>query len=364
MPLREFPTPNPDFSCLERVFRRQGEPDHVPFIEPFIDLEPVEAFLGRRLPAFCFHPREAFEAHHDGILEFHHRLGFDYMISHVPPWYRWDVPAETATAVPAPGVRSRTWAREVPSRVTTWEEFERFPWPKVEEVDFSAPEYCARKMPPGMKTIVRTRGVFGQAWRLMGYETFLYSIHDQPDLVAAIWDHVGEVAVAVCRQIADMNGVGAVLLGDDMGFKSGTLIHPDILRQHVFPWYRRITEAVHSKGLPLLLHSCGNLRAVMDDLIDVVGIDGKHSFEDSYLPAAEAKRLWGERVAILGGVDVDTLCRASEEELRAYVRNTLEQCAPGGGFALGSNNSLTRYIPLRNYLIMLEEGYTFGQGQR
>jgi len=360
MSLWQCPEPNPDFSRLEKVFRRQGEPDRVPFIEPFIDLEPMETFLGRPLPAFCLGPREAFEAHHDGSLEFHYLLGFDYVISQVRIWNDSLGQAEGASASPA---GSPAWAQEVVGLVADWKGFDRYPWPRVEDIDFSSVEYTASTMPDGMKTIVRTRGVYAQAWRLMGYEAFFYAVHDQPDLVAAMWNRIGEITLAVCRQIAEMDGVGAILLGDDMGFKSGTLIQPDILRECVFPWHKRIAEAIHSKGLPLLLHSCGNLRAIMDDLIDA-GIDGKHSYEDVYLSAAEAKRLWGDRVAILGGADVDALCHVEEDELRAYIRNTLDQCAPGGGYALGSNNSLTHYIPLENYLIMLEEGYNYSRSAR
>jgi uroporphyrinogen decarboxylase len=94
----------------------------------------------------------------------------------------------------------------------------------------------------------------------------------------------------------------------------------------------------------------------MEDLIDDVGIDAKHSFEDVILPVGEAKKRWGQRIAILGGIDMDYLCRHSEEEVRAYTRHVIEVCAAGGGYALGTGNSVANYVPLRNYLAMLAEG--------
>lgn len=112
--------------------------------------------------------------------------------------------------------------------------------------------------------------------------------------------------------------------------------------------------------MSFLLHSCGNLREIMDDLIDEVGIDAKHSFEDGIQPVTEAKRLYGDRVALLGGIDVDYLCRSSEEEVRAYTRRVIEVCAPGGGWALGTGNSVANYIPVKNYLAMLDEGRNCG----
>jgi uroporphyrinogen decarboxylase len=93
----------------------------------------------------------------------------------------------------------------------------------------------------------------------------------------------------------------------------------------------------------------------MDDLINKVGIDGKHSFQDNVLPAAEAKKRWGDRICILGGVDLHKLTTLSERDLRVYVRSVIDQCAPGGRFAIGAGNSIPSFIPMRNYLTLLDE---------
>ena len=78
------------------------------------------------------------------------------------------------------------------------------------------------------------------------------------------------------------------------------------------------------------------------------------------MPVEEAKQLFGDRMAILGGLDVDFLCRATEEEVRARTREILEACMPGGGYALGTGNSVANYIPAENYLAMLDEGRKIG----
>ena len=75
---------------------------------------------------------------------------------------------------------------------------------------------------------------------------------------------------------------------------------------------------------------------------------------------AEAKRLYGDRIALLGGADVDFLCRSGQEEVRAYTRR-LMTAARRGGWALGTGNSVANYIPLPNYLAMLDEGYRYGK---
>ena len=85
----------------------------------------------------------------------------------------------------------------------------------------------------------------------------------------------------------------------------------------------------------------------MDDLIDDVRIDGKHSFEDQIVPPQEAKSRWGDRISILGGIDMDFLCRQDEGAIRQRTRETLEACQPGGGYCLGTGNTRRQLHPPR-----------------
>ena len=94
----------------------------------------------------------------------------------------------------------------------------------------------------------------------------------------------------------------------------------------------------------------------MEDLIEKVKIDAFHSFQDSIMPVWEFKKKYGDRIATLGGVDVDKLSRFSEQRLRKYIKKILCKCMPDGRYALGSGNTVANYVPVKNYLIMLEEG--------
>jgi uroporphyrinogen decarboxylase len=152
-----------------------------------------------------------------------------------------------------------------------------------------------------------------------------------------------------------MDFIGALRQGDDLGFKTSTFLPPDILRQYVFPIYKRMVQAAHEKDKCFILHSCGNLAEVYDDLIDDCGIDAKHSYEDVILPVNEFKKQYGHRVTPLGGLDVDKVCQLGEADLRAYTRKMVEDCFADGFWALGTGNSLTDYMPVENYLIVLDE---------
>ena len=94
----------------------------------------------------------------------------------------------------------------------------------------------------------------------------------------------------------------------------------------------------------------------MDDLINDVKIDGKHSFQDGVAPIIDWKKKYGDKIALIGGIDMDVLSRYSPDEVRRYVRRAIDECSPGGRFAVGAGNSIPSYIPLENYLVMLDEG--------
>jgi len=191
---------------------------------------------------------------------------------------------------------------------------------------------------------------------LMGYETLCYSLYDQRDLVTAISKRLYNMYETAVQLLLQFDRVKIIWGSDDMGFRSGTLISPDDLREFVLPGHKRMAELSHQAGRPYLLHACGNLRAIMEDLIEDVHIDALHSFEDTIVSVISMKETYGDRIALLGGIDVDFICRASEPEIRQRVQDTLDRCMPGGGYCLGTGNSVTNYIPLDNYLAMLDQG--------
>lgn len=183
-----------------------------------------------------------------------------------------------------------------------------------------------------------------------------YAIYEVPRLIQDMFDRVGEILMKIFENFTEFKNVGALALGDDMEFKTQAMISPEMMRKYVFPWQKKIVEIAHKNNLPFVLHSCGQLKDIMEDLIDYARIDAKHSYEDAIMPVTEAKKKYGEKIAILGGVDVDKLSRWSEPEIRKYIRDIIDKCAPVGGYALGSGNTIANYVKVENYLAMLDEG--------
>ena len=341
-------SPSPDFERLRRTLLREGEADRVPVLELHVDQPIKEAFLGRSIADDPL----------AGQIEFWYRAGYDF----VEVWPGYSFPSASMPAKDTAPVGSgvRNWQVERDSVIRNWEDVERYPWPTVPSVDFSGMERAAKLAPEGMMIIPNTAGVFEHTSWLMGVESLCYALTDKRDLAAEVFRRVGQFLLELHSTLAEMDRVGALWLGDDMGFKTQTMISPDALGKYVFPWQRRLAELVHAHGKPFLLHSCGRLDLVMDDLIEYVSIDAKHSFEDVITPVTEAKKRWGDRVALLGGIDMDLLSRGTSEQVRSRTREVLEACMPGGGYALGSGNTVANYVPVENYLAMLEEGWRFG----
>jgi uroporphyrinogen decarboxylase len=204
-----------------------------------------------------------------------------------------------------------------------------------------------------------TASVLEMVTMLLGYEAFCMKLHDDPELVDAIFQRVGSFYVDYTRALCEFSCIKVVWGSDDMGFRTSTLASDRILREKVLPWHKRCAEVAHASGRPYFLHCCGDIDKIMEDLIGDVKIDAKHSFEDVILPVTVAKQRYGDQITILGGIDMDFLCRADEKAIRERVRETLEVCAVNGGYCLGTGNTVANYMPLDNYLVMLDEGRRF-----
>jgi uroporphyrinogen decarboxylase len=135
------------------------------------------------------------------------------------------------------------------------------------------------------------------------------------------------------------------------------MLPPDVLRKYVFPWYKKIVAMAHEKNKYALLHSCGYYHDIIDDIINDMKFDGKHSFEDKIVPVEKAYLDLKGKIAVVGGIDVNFLTRASKEEVYERAVKLLRLTKEAGGFALGSGNSIPDFIPLENYLAMLQAAF-------
>lgn len=355
-----FENPEPNFYEFRDVILGKKSAKRVYFVELFQDIEIVqyitENILGNKVIRSA---EEDFEGFWRQQITFWYRMGYDYIrvsggLSFVGQKRR----VASDTAILSRG--QRNWIEESIGIITSWKDFEEYPWPKPESFDYSNYELVSKNLPEGMKMLVcPSSGVFEiSSESLLGFEGMSYLLYEDYELVKAVFNKVGETIYKFYESLITLDNVEGIFQGDDLGFKTSTILSPKFLRELVLPWHKRYAGLAHKYNKMYWFHCCGNILEIVEDLIEDVKIDALHSFQDTIIPVTEFKRLYGDRVGVLGGVDVDKLCRLEEKELRAYVRDILDKCMPTR-YALGSGNTVTNYVPVENYLIMLDEGVRY-----
>ncbi len=248
-----------------------------------------------------------------------------------------------------------------PPAITDRESFDSYPWDTLVENYFNSftSHFTALRnnMPQGMKAIGGVgNGVFECVQDVVGYEALCYLREDDYQLYCDLFKRFGDISYAIWeRFLNEFGDVYCVLrFGDDLGFKNSTLLSSEDIAERVMPEYKRIVSLIHSHNKPFLLHSCGCIFNIMDDLIDEVGIDAKHSNEDEIAPFEQWSEQYGERIGNFGGLDLNAICAMENKELTEYILNIIKKCEGRGGFAIGSGNSIADYVPPQRYKAMID----------
>ena len=337
----------PDFERFQKAITTR-EPAPVTIGDIYADAETMSNYLGEKVDRYG-------GSYIPGAIKFYTETGWDFCTSFSRlnfPGIAFGITENTSQEVTD---GHRGWLDDSQGPISDWQSFENYAWPEDVEFINSANRMAAQLAPDGMKVMVLPGGVFEWTTWIMGLVPFSYALTDQPDLVDALIEKIAGIILAGIEDLLDESKIGGLFLGDDMGFNTGTLVSPTVLREKFLPYIKRMTQMVHDAGKVMVLHSCGNLEAIMDDICEL-GIDAKHSFEDKIMPVEKVYQRWGDRIGIIGGVDMHLLASGSEEAVRNRTREILDVCAPTGHYVLGTGNSVANYIPLKNYLAMLDEG--------
>ena len=277
------------------------------------------------------------------------RLGYDYVTVHGNNMtFPFENDANSSRA------HAKTISQNREAVFSNRGDVRNYPWPDPYSFPSDRVDVVREYLPPGMGLIVPgSTSVQGALIRLIGYENLCYMLADDPDLVQEIADNIGSRVLAYFEIFAKHPAVDALIVNDDWGFAGQTLLSPASLRRYVIPWHKKIVKAIHDNNKPVVLHSCGNLENVMDDIIDDIGYDGKHSYEDKILPVEEAYDRFGSRIAVMGGLDIDFMSRSTPEQVYNRACAMLKHSESRGGYALGTGNSIPDFIPLENCLAMM-----------
>lgn len=293
----------PNFDNMLKVLRRE-KPERPTLFEFIISPEKLKPLIGD-----AWVPEGAPDAVMRNYISAFFRAGYDFCT--LPPW------SVGFAGFTVPRAHGQSVGMSHGGVIHDRESFNNYNWPDADAVDYDRIfETASKYVPEGGKIIAfGWGGVEENMIKLVGYEDLCLLMLDDPELVADIATRIGETYLKHYQHCLRYDIVGAGMANDDWGFKTQLLFSPNQMREFILPWHRKIAEAIHAAGRPAILHSCGQLEMVWDEIIDDLKYDAKHSYEDVILPVEDAYEKYGPRIAILGGMDLDFLCSSTPDQI-------------------------------------------------
>lgn len=328
-----------------------GQPDRVPLLELFIDPSIQSQFLKRPIIGIS------------DTVDFYIQAGYDAIRVHPI------IDMNPAKLQPKDGRRqtdatetdqARNWFSEGKGIITSIDDFEKYRWPKPDEVDYKPIEVYAKTIPDSMKLIGQYGDIFTWVWEIMGFETFSYAIYENPDLIELMFNKVGRIVYNLFENMVTLDHIGALWYSDDIAFKNGLFTRPEVFRKYLFPWMKKIGNLCRQYDIPFIYHSDGTLWEVMDDIVDC-GVNALQPIEPQAMDISELKEKMMGKLCVIGNVDLEyLLTRAPVKKVQERVKELLRTVAQNGGYCMGSANTVPNYVKIENFKAMVQTTTKYG----
>ncbi len=335
----------PDYNNVLKVLYNE-RPDYLPLYEHNIDEPFISKMVGQKLVADGLTPDELVD-YYRIVTGFWKEMTYDAM----------SFEAKICDIIPGHGAILGGMAGPIQTR----EDYEKYPWAEIPEI-FKRTykphlDALVKTMPPGMKAYGGCGyGIFESSEDLVGYEQLCMMQFLDPDLFRDLFVRIGDLYMVLWSWVLDNYGDLFVFcrMGDNLGYRTSTMLEPDTIRQHILPQHKRVIDLVHGYGKKFLLHSCGNIFSVMDDIL-ANGIDAKHSNEDQIAPFTEWIERYNDRIGLFGGFDMNEIILNPYEVVYDKVLNEGTQFrAMARGYGLGTGNSVPDYMEIDGYMGMID----------
>jgi uroporphyrinogen decarboxylase len=335
----------PDYRNILKVLHNQ-KPSYLPLYEHHIDAPFISKVLNENISAKGLKYNEL-EDYHRKIIGFWKDMTYD----------AFDFEAAICDILPGHGAILGGMVGPIQTR----EDFENYPWEDTVKIfkEIYTPHFEAirKVLPPGMKAYGGCGyGIFEASQDLVGYEPLCMMQCMDTDLFADLFVKIGDLWCELWSWVIKNYSDIFVFyrMGDDLGHKTSTLLDPEIIKEHILPQYQRVIDLVHFSGKKFLLHSCGKIFPLMEDIIKL-GIDAKHSNEDQIAPFTEWIEKYSERIGLFGGFDMNELILNDYDYVFEKVKREGTQFrAMANGYGLGSGNSIPEYMNVEGFMAMID----------
>lgn len=243
------------------------------------------------------------------------------------------------------------------------EDLESYHWPQADLWDYSdIPNQIERLK--GYPIFAHSRGFFEISWFMRGMDNFMVDLSLNPRLACMLMDKVKDYLIAKLIKIleAGKGKIDFVELNDDVGGQNGLLISPDMWREYIKPRMREMIDVAHSYGARIMYHSCGSVRAIIPDLIEIgVEILNPVQPKAAGMEPRGLKNDFGDKLTFYGTIDEqETLPYGKPEDVKAEVLERISYMAPGGGFIISPCHSIQPDTPLENILALYNTALEYG----
>lgn len=194
-------------------------------------------------------------------------------------------------------------------------------------------------------------GTYERAYAIMGWEEFMLNIASKPKVVEELLDKVTEYKVNFAKKVVEY-GFKIAHHGDDFGTQTGPFFSKSTFKKIILPRLRRAWEIYTDAGLPIILHSCGNIIDFIPDLIDI-GL----KILEPVQPCMDLnflKKEFGKDLIFFGGINTQVLPYISPKETKELTRNTIRILGKGGGYIIAPSQELMNDVPLENIKALIE----------
>ncbi|MCX6907287.1 MAG: uroporphyrinogen-III decarboxylase-like protein [Verrucomicrobia bacterium] len=194
--------------------------------------------------------------------------------------------------------------------------------------------------------------LYERAWTLRGMELLMTDFHDHPEFVHELFNRIADYNIAQVRE-ALRNDIDAIYFGDDWGQQHGLQMGPSLWREFIYPVLRRMYGVVREAGKFVMIHSCGDVDELFDDLVGI-GLNCFNPFQPEVMNVYSLLPRYRGRLAFHGGLSTQkTLPFGSVEDVRREVRRLLE-LGRDGGYIFAHAHDVEGDVPLENMLAAIE----------
>lgn len=108
---------------------------------------------------------------------------------------------------------------------------------------------------------------FLQLSDIRGYENLMFDMADEEPRLMELIDGIEQFNMAIIRKYISL-GADQITYAEDLGMQVGPMVSPEHFRKYIKPSYKRLMAPALEKGCIVHMHSDGDIRTLVDDIID------------------------------------------------------------------------------------------------